>query len=128
MCLTIGKNQKAVVAKSNITCYKVVKDVNYAQDRFYTLYQSAIVYLGSTYTSILRKSYYSYHDDIEEGLHSLTNLKDARKLVKLEKCYGNKTIVRCTIPKGSSYYRGTFADEKLKSYASDCVVYNEIIK
>ncbi len=137
MCLKIEKNLEAKVAKSDIRCYKLIKVHRYKhlvnQEPFYrTLYRDYIISIGKKYTSdITINRWDDYNDEIEEGLHSITNIKDACKLLKHEtEHFGYDVhIVSCTIPKGSTYYRGTFGRGKwLKSYASDCVVYNEIIK
>lgn len=68
----------------------------------------------------------------------LSNLITKKPLIAQEDivCYkwaknhlSKDVIVKCTIPKGSEYAMGEFEfmDVRVKAYASNCIVYNEIV-
>ncbi len=128
MCLNIGENCRAKRAKTDIICYKIVKKHN----KFYykTLYKNFLITIGGTYTSTFTKDKWNDHWEIERGLHSLITLQDAQilRFAETNNFLGNHNdfiIVRCSIPKGSKYYEGTFGSSyQFKSYASNCVVYD----
>jgi len=83
---------------------------------FKTPYQDAVVKIGQTYKSDLRKD---EDDKVSIGIHSFLNLEDA-------KCDGSGTFVECCIPKGARYYKGVYANAK--NYASDTLIYVKIIE
>jgi hypothetical protein len=90
-----------------------------------TMYREVVIELGEIYTSnleVLLPSQESYRrtKDIEIGLHSYVN-----KLTALyySKAYLNLYMVKCIIPKGSTYYEGTFND--YPSIASDTLRYGK---
>lgn len=90
--------------------------------KYITFYRQFEITLNTTYTSELEVKHKSYYF-IEKGLHSYKYAKDC-------KTYKNKNInthiVKCVIPKGSTYYEGYF--NECKSYASDTLQYLKIIK
>ena len=88
---------------------------NVAIDSYETPYRDFEVEIGETYTSKLIKKSYS----VDVGLHSFEKLNDT-----IIGGYG-EVIVKCIIPKGSRYYKGTF-DGNI-SYASDTLTYLKII-
>jgi len=88
---------------------------------FETPFRNYPIEIGNTYTSKLVKK----GDNIEEGLHSFEFARDA-KLTNWALWYDEGTIVKCIIPKGSTYYKGTFDGDS--SYASDALTYVEIVQ
>lgn len=86
---------------------------------FRTPYRFAPIEIGNTYESILEKP---KSRAIEIGLHTFKFSGDAISDMDSPK----EVIVRCIIPKGSTYYEGDFGGSI--SYASDKLQYVEIIK
>lgn len=84
-----------------------------------TPYYNAFIEMGKTYDSII--NYDENCDEIEQALHSFKYEATA-----IDESSSNSVIVRCLIPKGSTYYVGIFDD--CDSYASDRLTYVEIIK
>lgn len=131
MCLTIDKNQERSIAETDITVYKVVHNDDYSipnKGCYQTLYRDADVMLGCTYKSELIKEY-SLDDHmptnavVNIGIHSFGSLLDA---MRDGRSVTNKYyIIRCTIPKGSMYYKGSFFEAT--SYASDTLQYDELL-
>lgn len=132
MCLDLTKSQcQVLIAEKDIVCYKFVNKVT---DRFFTPYRGSEIIIGETYTSELKLNFdnesvnnilYNENDivgTVEKGLHSFKSFKSACK-----ECQGkyNKRnrVVKCIIPKGSSYYVGVFGDI---SFASDKLKYVKI--
>ena len=127
MCLKVELTDKPKIAKSNIRCYKLVRKTS---SGLKTIYRGASVVIGKKYGSEFSFEFDMNKKSVEKGLHSITNLKDAKALVVAEAKIGwsGLVIARCTIPKGSQYFTGLFGSrDQFRSYASDCVVYNEII-
>ena len=81
-----------------------------------TIYQNFTVKIGETYTSSLEK----IGDTVYEGLHSYANIRDT-----LRSIFGDEVIARCIIPKGASYYKGTYNGST--SYASNALTYVELV-
>ena len=87
-------------------------------DGYKTPYQNAIVRIGETYISELRCEYLEAACYIvREGLHSYAN--------RSSYIHHRDVEVECIIPKGASYYVGTFRSDV--SYASDKLVYSSVI-
>jgi len=82
-----------------------------------TPYQEIPVEIGKTYLSEVEVT----NSIIGEGLHSFYDLEDA-----IDDADDNWVIVECIIPKGSTYYSGTFIG--WKSYASNELKYEEIVR
>lgn len=120
MCLNISKTAVVETAEEDIICYKVVKMYN---NEYFTRYRDFHIEIGKTYLSELN----AFRDDnkdfdydiVEEGLHSYCNERSAHA------SFNNYFKVKCTIPKGSLYYKGLFSE--CESYASNCLRYDEII-
>ena len=127
MCLILSaskRNGKPEVADTDIVVYKVVIDNNLKQSNFFkkgilTLFMEQRITIGSTY-----KSRFSFDSDgdIERGLHSFANLKDANAM---SKNFSNRKVVKCLIPAGSGYYKGWF--DGVVSYASNKLTYLEFV-
>lgn len=81
-----------------------------------TIYQNFLVKIGETYTSPLEK----IGDTIGPGLHSYADVEKAYIFI-----HKGEVMVKCIIPKGASYYKGTY--EGGTSYASDTLTYVELI-
>ena len=84
---------------------------------FITPYYGFIIKINEMYHSELNK----VNDEIEEGFHSYENLLDAIN----HKSSNEEVIVKCIIPKDSTYYIGEFDD--LPNYASDNIIIDSII-
>ena len=139
MCLIIKEGQLPEVATADIVCYKFV--VCYNPDTggitrympggeyvFRTPYRDYRIEIGSHYTATLSAPVFSFHPDIEYitfGLHSFDTIRGAMRAVEHSCLHGNCVIVECIIPKGSTYYVGSFS--RAKSYASDQIIYKQII-
>lgn len=132
MCLYL-KNDKKIVAKSDITCYKVVKDWD---DMLVTYFQCSQIEIGKTYDSYLKLEMCfdrgGYDFEVNYGIHSFTNLREVKKFVNLKSQRRKQikiVVVKCVIPKGSSYYRGIFSSNRYdyKSIASNSIKYCEEI-
>ena len=142
MCLDLNKDQQQVkTAVEDMVCYKVL-DKNYVHDKLTTIFKRSVVNIGELYTS----EFTFNHDStsVQMGLHSFTYEDDAKKLMEYVNRYKlnnehelNKfaVVVKCTIPKGSTYYEGNFEyntdlsreAQNADSYASNVLIYNEII-
>lgn len=119
MCLYTTQ-EIPTIAKKDIICYKVIcKDM------------SSLFHNDFKWT--FGKMYYSWMEavnniedcdkEIHQAFHSYETLED------LKKAYFSATCpcltVKCTIPKGSEFYKGTHDD--LKGYASNQLIINEVI-
>lgn len=82
-----------------------------------TPFQNMEVEIGKTYTSELRK----VGGTIREGLHSFKSPIYAKENSGIS----SRLVVKCIIPKGSSYYTGLYM--RHISYASDKLTYVEIV-
>lgn len=82
---------------------------------YYTAYREFKVEIGNTYTSELIRE----ENEVSIGLHSFAKLKDCKN-------DGSGVYIRCIIPKGAKYYRGTFFGANC--YASDTLIYKKIVK
>jgi len=125
MCLLVD-NWNFKVATKDITCYKIL--IKY-KDTYLTPFNEMDVteYVHSHEpicdTKIINYGTWKNMPCIEEGMfHSFTNLKEAKKYIKLFKTYGviGKTmhwgkndftdfvICKCAIPTTSQYIKGIF--------------------
>lgn len=138
MCLRIFSNSESLIAENDIECYKIIlKKKHTFFPKYFTLARHAEIQLGEEYTSefefgsetrfIPRLGHSVKKITIEKGLHSFTNLRDAKSFCQTEvsdesyKYY----IVKCIIPKNSKYYIGIFND--VEGYASDRIKYTKEI-
>lgn len=120
MCLKINGNVNPKTARKDITCYKVVICVG---DRLLTPFKGVDVKRKVRYVSTLDRV---YHNEIEKGLHSCKYWIGAYRLKRMFNEYRKVKIIRCKIPKGSTYYEGKFdtLNGDIKSYASDTIIYS----
>lgn len=142
MCLAIYNNQ-VEVAEEDITCYKFLRlssQCGIPGETLTSPYQSFEYELGKEYSSNLQVHTFEYDDDeededgcerfVEEGFHAIVCEKLAHGIVNAR----NKSnvrwnrphsyvVVECVIPKGASYYKGTwfsttgYASNRLKAVA-----------
>ena len=124
MCTFITKDSLPQVATKDIECWKFVEILG---DKYYTPYRGTLIKIGKSYNSSIHVEY----DLISIGLHSYI-LKE--KLVERMKKFGwykaGHKIVRCIIPKGSTYYVGGShipMNEELNIYVSNTIKYIEIV-
>lgn len=125
MCLDLKPNYKVQTAKKDIVVYKVCRYLG--GDIFSTAYQGAIVKIGETYTSELIVNIFK--NTVNVGLHSFENISDAINLAQRWSTLHYK-VIKCIIPKGSSYYEGMFISSinNAKAYASDTLKYIEVVE
>lgn len=114
MCLLNYGSPK--IAEEDIVCYKVVTE----QNGFFLSYYIHKPYsIGKTYTSELTS--------VDSGIHSYKKLLDANHVryhEKHEAHVDNVCVLRCTIPKGSTYYEGTH--NVYEFYSADAYVSDNI--
>lgn len=131
MCLYLNEKHSPKVATKDITCYKFLKrNLNRNLEYYYsTYYQNSPVAIGNTYESkIIVETRVIGGHLINIALHSYKYLSSLRKTIKkYGYVYDRIAIVKCIIPKGSTYYLGDFEGEGL-SYASDKLTYVEILE
>lgn len=121
MCLTINKNQKEQIATEDITCYKVIiPRVPNTDNDYITPYMNTPVAIGEQYHSEIR---IDCDNMIRVALHSFERLYDAAMENYSWDFMGNSQVVKCVIPKGSTYYKGVFQGSG--GYASNCIRYVE---
>lgn len=120
MCL-ITNMTKPIIAKEDITCYKVMrKDMS-------SLYHHHFKWtFGKMYTSCMEafeslstKNNYAIH----QAFHSYETLEGLRKayFTVTNPCLA----VKCTIPSGSKVYKGTHGC--IEGYASNQLIMNEVM-
>lgn len=116
MCLRINKHQESEITENDITCYKRL-EYNKHCNAYITPYMGFRVILGKTYKAELRVNTYNrFHDSVNDGIHSYAHKEDAMN----EKCR-DEVVVKCVIPKGSSYFFGGYND--FEGYASNQLTY-----
>lgn len=120
MCL-ITKMKEPIIAEKDIICYKVIsKDMT-------SLYHNDFKWtFGKTYSSwmeVINDINDCDSRQIYQAFHSYESLED------LKKAYFGTTspclMVKCTIPKGSTVYKGKHDD--LNGYASNQLITNEVV-
>jgi len=115
MCL-VTIMVKPAVAEKDIICYKIIRK------NMTSLYYNEFEWeLGKKYTSWIEEN--PNDNEIHQAFHSfesLEGLKDAYYMVT-EPCL----TVKCTIPKGSKFYRGKH--DYIEGYASNQLIINEVI-
>ena len=116
MCLELLS--KKLVAKEDITCYKVVTK---RKNKLYTLYQDYEIQPGILKASgTVSEDWEDWEDErrsIREGvIHTFAKYDQA-----LDEKTGKKNVViyKCIIPKGTSYYIGLF--RAYLSYGSELI-------
>ena len=135
MCLLINSATKPQpkIAEEDIIVYKLIcKSEN---GKFFTLFRDYEVVLGETYENFVETPYKIRSSDttndasnwyrIDIGFHSFVNEADA-KFYRYSACgilhiARYIKIVKCIIPKGSTYYEGSFS--LCRSYVSDKIHY-----
>lgn len=130
MCL-YTTNTKIRTAKKDIICYKILikERKSWIYRIFYKPMYRAPFYINYTYRlkelNDLGKSLIVYPYEVYGGFHSFVDIQDAKcKLKDWFDTPGGQTIVKCIIPKGAEYVKGTI-DKSQNSPAS--YVSNQII-
>lgn len=104
MCLYTNQT-KPLIAKKDITCYKVVYYPYEADKQFRSEFRFFEYRIGHTYRLRTGVKQWLPNDAgyLYSGFHSFTTLKHALE-------YGGKGMVllKCVIPKGARYYVGGF--------------------
>lgn len=133
MCLIIYKDQKYQIMEEDMTVYKVLEDVSteistfrsYSSPIFFHIYTQGVTFEDTIRITTSNKisQYNDYEGDtlIEEGLHSLINIRDANTymdIIRKAKVKSNLSVHRFTIPKGTKYYRGLF---KIGTYQFEAI-------
>lgn len=116
MCLYTTQ-EIPTIAEKDITCYKVIcKDMS-------SLYHNDFKWeFGKTYHSWIEAVGLNFKE-IYQAFHSYETLEDLKRAYF---CATSPCLtVKCTIPKGSTVYRGKHDD--LKGYASNQLIINEVI-
>lgn len=130
MCLELTKKSKKLIAKSDIRCYKIVRNISTSinNERVYiTPFQGSFIKLHNTYYSDLTIEPIGFHKyGVFKGIHSYMKIENCFDHINHNPSdFNNCTIIECVIPKGRNYYRGFF--KNCGSYASDCIYYNREI-
>lgn len=117
MCLENAKGP--FIAKENIPCWIIVVKEN-CEHTYST------VYYNSSICKKMTSNIHVFENTVEEALHSHQTLEDAKThlsyCIKYYSYRSKFSIKKCIIPKGSTYYTGTFdLDVKglVKCFASD---------
>ena len=119
MCLYTTQ-KKPTIAEKDIICYKIIhKDMT-------SLYHKDFKWeLGKMYYSWMEaiNDIEDRNKEIHQAFHSYETLEDLKKayFIATSPCL----TVKCTIPKGSTVYKGSHDD--LKGYASNQLIMNEVI-
>jgi len=126
MCLDLKWWSKKRIATKDIVVYKVVETVGWGSEALQSPYRSMPVNIGETY-SIPEPAIGKLGSKVYQGFHSLKGKKYAKKLT-LGHYRGR--VAKCIIPKGSTYYNGTWNRFQLFNpigYVSDSIKYVEIL-
>ena len=126
MCLVIPSGSKELIAEEDIKCYKILEVKSFLWFTYYqTPFLGKSIKLGKTYKSRLETDTYGLNNKVERGLHSMANIGNCEMVIEqlniYHYTYGKLIIIDCTIPKGSTYYKGSFCN--LPAYASNTIIY-----
>lgn len=132
MCLEI-KSPNCLIAEKDIICYKVL--LKYKSDQMYhSPYWDFIWDFNTKYEQQFSLEYNRRYSIfyVEKGFHTIQCSSDAKCFIDkiyIDNCFKTLierfVVVKCTIPKGSKYYKGRHSD--LDCYASNQLIINEII-
>lgn len=142
MCLILGTNSEIKIAEENIVCYKVVCKLfpGVYESEFYAhlyirgslnkLLDDALVITQTytTYKNSLGQIFTSSDNVVEKGFHSFTCQEDACQYAVEKYSYNDASyvVVKCMIPKGSNYIKGTYG--KYPNYVSSKIICVEELK
>ena len=132
MCLDLIKHSpKPFVAETDIVCYKFMRKLSRKQ--YQTPFQCMEILIGEKYSineMRVRKLFTddeintaavpddTYVGSVHDGFHSLPSIKTAYYETLM---FSRRRVVKCVIPKGSTYFIGDFNGDI--SYASNNIVY-----
>ena len=113
MCFYIHEDhQKVKIARKDITCYKVLRNIN---SRYYAPYQCVEYRYNKLKKSkiITRPRPGTFGSGtIDLGLHSLTDLKSVKRFInRTLLVYSGDPVFEAVIPKGSEYYYNPYKGE-----------------
>lgn len=128
MCLNIFKND-VQVAEQDITCYKFLR-LSSCGEKFVSPFQEFEYELDKEYETkmtvelsgdIEGEYITDYWREVEEGFHTIASEKTtvyfAERRTATFRGHHRYVVVECVIPKGASYYEGTWRGSA--GYASD---------
>lgn len=133
MCLEL-KKPEIIVAKEDIICYKVMIEPWRSNGGWVSPYMFMCYWKGDTYElgkqlQLLdfSKTVKEYPYLVEEGFHSFTSLSGAKKHRKHLSMFNHDNgfvIVKCTIPKGTTYVEGLFysCGTRFHSFCSEKII------
>lgn len=130
MCLDIKWYAFKKKAKKDIECFKFLEMDSQLNNMYRTPHMNFLVRIGDMYTSVLKRKYYSWASHkhvIEQGIHSVATLNELKQCMQHHSWI---VKVKCMIPKGAYYYKGTWGDDhnRVNSYASTELIILEIVK
>jgi len=140
MCLALQKPE-IIVAKEDIVCYKVMIEYPRNNGIWTSPYMGMAYREGHSYElgkklNLLdsSKTIKEYRYRVEEGFHSFTSLSEALFFLNafearypcLNRCSdaSRYVVVKCIIPKGTTYAEGLFFDwgNKFLSFCSEKII------
>lgn len=116
MCLDISNDTSYKIAAKDIVCYKVLMD--FIDDKY-----RLTCFRGEPMKKNMTSDLRVFHNEVQQGLHTFANKKNAKKIAAYYYTNNNPHyVIKCIIPKGTKYFKGTFLDNrclKVNSYASE---------
>lgn len=134
MCLELKWWSRIRVAKKDIVCYKVVTSEYKTPYYDYTMKpKPGYEYMADFNLGVIKVEFDSYGNrTVGDGVfHTLKDMDAAKEylwVVKFEKVDDEAKILKCIIPKGSMYVKGTTDWRKHVSYGSKYLKIIEEIK
>lgn len=126
MCLYLTEKSGIKVAKEDIICYKVMEKRNKTLISPYQYMRYECGTMRVSETPITVKHGFVMGPYVEEGFHSVSNEKEAKRLKSDLQTYiwlynsdAQYVVVKCLIPAGTRYAVGFFSDFG-KSFDSLC--------
>lgn len=131
MCLELRMFARVRIAKKDIEVFKVMKKT-VEPYIFLSPYMRAQCSLGPTpIVDVQKEKDYRGDRVVKSGWHSFGSEVEAKREAEdwefgAAHRYGTHMVLRCLIPKGARYYKGTWNGQV--SYASSQIVFVEVIK
>ena len=123
MCLYI-RNKQTYIAKKDMICYKICIEIDDTYYSFFRHYKYTLNKVANSEISIIESSCSPSGYYAEEGLHTFKYLKDTRDFIgEIKRENNNITnvefiILKCIIPKDSTFIDGIFTGASDKTYTS----------
>ncbi|MFW6225500.1 MAG: hypothetical protein ACOC3V_00910 [bacterium] len=132
MCTRLYNN-KIIIAKEDIPCFKIVRKELHRKNRYNTYFQFSPIILNEVISIDkfeIKENYtlskLSYPFVIDKGLHSFRSYNHALDALRfLEPHNKNYQILKGIIPKGSKYIKGSFYNRN-DAYVSNTEMYTEV--